>query len=373
MKKTHAALLLLGFAFLVYLLWQVGARQLGRELALLGWGLFPFIALEWVAEGLRTVAWSCCLSGPHRRLSWWRLFQIRMAGYAINYLTPTAALGGEATKSALLHSHQRGPEAVTGVLAGKLCTGIGHLLFVLGGSAFVIGSVTLPRAVWTGMFLSSGVVGAGMLAFLLLQKYGKLGGLIRWLAARRLIGWAFQKLAGQFNEVDEALKAFYRDHPGAMTRAVAWELIAHATGILQTWWFFVFLHEPVSVLTATTVWVLGLWFDMLTFAVPMNLGTLEGSRIVAFKAVGLSTVPGMTYGIALRFAQMACACLGLITYTWLMTRNGTLRKDRLIEVEPVEQVASRGNGESNTPGVNGRAPKELVEPVSLTDSAAGKP
>ena len=34
------------------------------------------------------------------------------------------------------------------------------------------------------------------------------------------------------------------------------------------------------------IWVLGMWFDMLTFAVPLNLGTLEGSRVVAFKAIG---------------------------------------------------------------------------------------
>lgn len=328
MKKFHAALLVLGFAFLGYLLWSFGVGRLWQELAVLGWGLVPFILLEFLAEGIHTHAWSYCLSGPHRRLPWSQLFQIRMAGYAINYLTPTAALGGEATKAAFLFSNHRGPEAVSGVLAGKLCAGAGHLLFVIAGSIFVVGSVVLPRAVWTAMFLSSGLVAAGMLAFLLLQKHGKLGTLIRWLAAQQFIGRAFQKLARQFTEVDETLKTFHRERPRALVIAIGWTLLGHATGILQTWCFFYFLNLPVSVATATGIWVLGMWFDMLTFAVPLNLGTLEGSRVVAFKAIGLATVQGLTYGVALRLAQLACATYGMAAYGWLTAKETSSQRKK---------------------------------------------
>lgn len=338
MKKIHAALLLLGFAFLAFLLWRIGVRQLGHELASLGWGLALFVALELAAEGVHTFAWSFCLTGPHQRLSWWRLFHIRMAGYAVNYLTPTAALGGEATKAAFLFSNHRGPEAFSGVLAGKFCLGAGHLLFVIIGSVFVIGGVTLPRAVWVAMISSSALVAAGMLAFLLLQKFGKLGGLVRWLAARKFAGRALQNAARQFSEVDEALKIFHRERPHALVMAVVWHLAAYTIGILQTWWFFSFLHQPVSWITAMTVWVLGMWFDMLTFAVPLNLGTLEGSRVVAFKAVGLAAVPGMTYGVALRIAQLACACAGLMSYAWLTTKT---RIPPTSEEKPVAQAPVR--------------------------------
>ena len=349
MKKLHALLLFLGLVFLAYLLWTIDIRQLGHELVALGWGLAPFILLEFAAEAIHTVAWSCCLTGPHRRLTWYRLFQIRMAGYAINYLTPTAALGGEATKAAFLYSNHRGPEAVSGVLAGKLCAGAGHLFFVILGSVFVIGSATLPRAVWTAMILSSGLVAGGMLAFLLLQKNGQLGALIRWLAARRFGGQAVQNAALKFTAVDETLKNFYNERPGALALAVSWHLIGHATGIFQTWCFFVLLHQPVSAMTATTVWVLGMWFDMLTFAVPLNLGTLEGSRMVAAKAVGLAALTGMTYGVALRLAQLACAGYGLITYAWLAPQTNQLHQvgtagmpslDRAME--PESKIATRG-------------------------------
>jgi hypothetical protein len=101
-------------------------------------------------------------------------------------------------------------------------------------------------------------------------------------------------------------------------------MFAHATGILQTWCFFTLLHQPVSIVTAMAVWVLGMWFDLLAFAVPLNLGTLEGSRIVAFKAIGSDAVTGMAFGTAQRLAQLGCACLGLATYAWLTSRAGRL-------------------------------------------------
>ncbi len=324
MKKFHVILLLLGSGFLAFLVWKIGVRELWRELVLLGWGLVPFILFEFVAEAIHTIAWSHCLSGPLRRLSWLRLFQIRMAGYAINYLTPTAALGGEVTKAAFLSSCCSEPEAVSGVLAGKLCTGIGQLLFVAFASVVLIGNATLPHPVWVAMILSGGLVAAGMLAFLLLQKHGKLGALVRWLAAQKFSGRTLQGAARQISEVDEALKILHRQRPQALALAVGWHLFAHATGILQTWCFFSLLYHPVSMVTTTAVWVLGMWFDLLAFAVPLNLGTLEGSRVVAFKAIGFDAVTGMAFGIAQRLAQLSCACLGLATYARLTSRIGRL-------------------------------------------------
>ncbi len=319
MKKFHVFLLLLGLIFLAGLLYNLGLRVLWQELGAIGWGLIPFILLEIVAEGIHTLGWRECLPQKNR-VSWYRLFQIRMAGYAINYLTPTAALGGEATKAALLFSDYRAPEAVCAVLAGKLSAGVSQLLFVIVGSLFIISRITLPPTLWTAMLASTGIVGAGMLAFFALQKYGKLGAFVRWLAARRPNNHTLQTAADQISDVDATLTTFYRERPRALPMAVTWQLIAHSTGILQAWWFLHILHLPTSFTIATSIWVLGLWFDMLTFAVPLNMGTLEGSRMVAFKAVALGSVAGMAYGLALRLAQMSCAVLGLIYYGQLVTK-----------------------------------------------------
>jgi hypothetical protein len=320
-KKLNLVLLLLGGAFLVYLVWSTGVAELWRQLSMLGWGLLPFLLCEGASEMLHTLGWRHCLSGPYRSLSSSLLFRIRLAGYAINYLTPTASLGGELTKAALLSSNHRGPGAVSGVLIEKVCLGLAHVLFVAFGSLFVMWSVRLPRPLWMAMGLSAALVASGVVTFLFLQRRGKIGGLIRWLAARKTGNHALKKAAASITGVDEAMREFYHERPLDMWLAVGWHLLGHLPGIIQTWCFFYWLGQGTSLRVAAGVCFLGAWFDLLAFAVPLNAGSLEGGRIVAVKAFGYTTLLGMTYGVAIRLTQIFWAGIGLVIYGVDMART----------------------------------------------------
>src|SRR5215831_20204584 len=131
MKKLNTVLLMIGLAFLAWLVWKTDPARLWRELRSLGWGLVPFVLGEGIAEMIHTLGWRRCLSEPYRSLPWLMLFRMRMAGYGINYVTPTANLGGEVTRAALLASDRRGPEAVSGVLMEKVCLGLAQIAFVV--------------------------------------------------------------------------------------------------------------------------------------------------------------------------------------------------------------------------------------------------
>lgn len=328
MRRLNVILFFLGVAFFAYLVGAIGVKELSQELRLLGWGLIPFIVCEGVAELIHTRGWRHCLDEPYRSLPWFSLFRIRMAGYAINYLTPTAALGGEVTRAALLASNHRGPGAVSGVLIEKVCFGLAHVLVVVFGTFFVVRHVQLPRPLWLGMLLSGAIVATGVVAFLLLQRFGKLGALIRWAAAQRVFGSSMQKAASQFTEVDEAMKVFYRERSSSIWHAVGWHLVGHAVGLVQTWFFFHWLKVNMLWETVVTIWFLGMWFDLLTFAVPMNAGTLEGSRILALKTLGFSPLLGMTYGVALRLAQLFWTSIGLLVYGLLVSRETRMAENR---------------------------------------------
>jgi uncharacterized protein (TIRG00374 family) len=317
MKKLNTILLLLGCVLLAVLLRTIGVRELWRELSSLGWGLVPFIAIEGIAEMIHTLGWRHCLSGTSRSSSWFRLFRIRMAGYAINYLTPTAALGGEVTKTTLLASTGSVPEAASGVIIGKVCFGLAHVIFVALGAVVVVQKVRLAPAVWISLLCSAALVACGIVAFLLLQKYGKLGSLIRWLASRHIGGPALAKAASAFTSVDEQLRAFYRERPRDLLPAIAWHLAGYSTGIVQVWLFLQVLQPPASFSVAAAIWLIGMWFDLLTFAVPMNIGSLEGTRVLSFGLLGYGSPVGMAYGIALRLAQIFWAAVGLVFYALL--------------------------------------------------------
>jgi hypothetical protein len=316
MKFINTLLLVVGVGFLAGSVWTIGATELCREMSSLGWGLVPFVLGEGVAEMIHTVGWRHCLNGIYRSLPWFVLFRIRMAGYAINYLTPTASLGGELTKAALLASRCRGPEAVSGVLAEKVALALAHVIFVCLGLLMVLRRADLSRALWTSMVLSALLVAGGIAAFLFLQERGQLGWLIRSLAARKNGRSMLKTAAAHITQVDQALRSFYREHPLDLWRAVVWHLLGFSVGIFQAWFFFHLLIPHASLGMATASLILGMWCDLLTFAVPLNAGSLEGSRMMAARGLGFSALLGLTYGLALRLAQFFWAGVGLALYAW---------------------------------------------------------
>jgi hypothetical protein len=326
MKRLNHILLAGGIVFLAYLLWKVGLRELWRELTLLGWGLIPLVLGEGVAEMIHTIGWRHCLSGPIRHLPWATLFRIRMAGYAINYLTPTAALGGEVTKGTLLAARHPGPEAASGVLIGKVCFALAHLIFVAAGALLLFGRLPISTPVRWAMLAGGAIMAGCIMTLLLVQKFGKLGAVLRWLAKGKPASHPFHQAARSLTGVDETLTRFYRERPLDLFQAMGWHLIGYSVGIVQTWFFFRLLHADASWVFATAVWFLGMWFDLLTFAVPLNLGTLEGSRALVFKAIGYTSAMGVAYGLAQRLAQMFWSVFGLICHGLLVSREAQARQ-----------------------------------------------
>ncbi len=149
--------------------------------------------MEGIVKIFYTLGWRYCLSPPHRSLPFFRLFGIHLAGNSINYFTPTATLGGEVIKGTLLSRSHRGPEAATGVIIGKLAYALSQLLFVVLGSILILWRIRLPVAGSIAMLTGTILLGAGIVGFLVVQKHGKLGAVVRWLVAHKVGGETLRK------------------------------------------------------------------------------------------------------------------------------------------------------------------------------------
>jgi hypothetical protein len=318
MKKFHFGSILLGIVLLILLIWKIGVDALWWDLSLLGWGLVPFVLIEGIASLFYTLGWRFCLSPSHQSLPFFRLWSINLAGNSINYFTPTATLGGEVTKGTLLSADHRGAEAATGVIVGKLSYALAQLLFVVLGSILIFGKFRLPTAGSIIMLASSTLLGAGIVGFLVVQKHGQLGAVVRWLVAHRVGGGTLQKAAHQITQVDQALKLFYLERPRDLPLSMLWHTAGMACSIVNTWYFLLLLTDG-SFIAAAGIWFLGTWFDLLAFAIPLGIGVQEGTRMLAFKALGFSLTLGLTYGIALRLEQLFWAGVGLLFYALLLT------------------------------------------------------
>ncbi|HKK01569.1 MAG TPA: lysylphosphatidylglycerol synthase domain-containing protein [Desulfuromonadales bacterium] len=319
MKKFHNVSIAAGLILLVFLIWSIGPRTLWHDLIRLGWGVVPLVLSEFLVDLLHTFGWRRCLSSPYRQLPFWRIFGIRMAGTSINFLTPTASLGGEVTKGTLLYMHYPGVEATTGVIIGKLAFVLAQLVFVVIGSLVVLPWVSLPAGIWTAILVGGGLLGLGVLGFLLVQKYGKLGQVVRWMVERRIGGKPLANAVRHLTEVDDALRDFYRAQPHDLPLSVLWHVTGFSVGIFQAWFFLHLVGGHASLMTAAGIWLLGTWFDLIAFAVPFDLGVQEGTRILVFRIFGFSLALGLTYGIYLRIQQITWAGIGMLIYWGMLS------------------------------------------------------
>jgi uncharacterized protein (TIRG00374 family) len=304
MQIVNRVLLLVGLGFLVYLIRSVGPEQLLSQVQALGWGIVPIILSEGFANLAHTVAWRQCIPGNSRRVPLLRLFRMAMAGFATNYLTPTASVGGDVTRATLLTSVAKTPEPISSALIDKLCMAVAHVLIAMFGSIFLLFHIKLPPQIWFLILTSLLLFAAGILAFLLLQKFGKLGAGLRWMGAHNRGGRWMQQASERITDVDNALQAFYRERPLALMLSIGWHLLGLAVAIFQAWLFLRLLHRPAPLNLVLVAAFLGLWLDLITFAVPMNVGALEGSRMFALKAIGLDAASGTAFGMP--FALLKC-------------------------------------------------------------------
>jgi len=334
MKKLNTALLVIGIVLLVWLVHKMDPALIWRELRSLGWGLLPFVLGEGAAEMIHTVAWRHGLTRSGRSVSWPLLLQVRFAGYAINYVTP-ASLGGEVSKATLLTPNQRAPDAVSGLLIEKVCFAITQLAFAAIGCLLFVKRIHIPAPILIPMLIGTALVAGGLFTFLLLQRHGKLGGLVRWITKRSKGKKALEKLATGLTQMDQTLRHFYRERPRDFFLAIAWHLVGFSVGVLQAWLLLHLLKQDVGLSSAILLCCLSTWFDFVTFAIPLNAGVLEAGRIIAAKVIGYSAILGFTYGVAVHVSQLFWVVFGLACYASLIARKGERQRRRA----PVTQTS----------------------------------
>jgi hypothetical protein len=90
---------LAGLGVLGGMVWHVGLTDLLQSVSVVGWWLGPWVMLESVPVVLHTAGWVACFPPRHPTVAFWPLALVRLAGSAINQVTPTATLGGAGRSS----------------------------------------------------------------------------------------------------------------------------------------------------------------------------------------------------------------------------------------------------------------------------------
>ena len=296
MTLRSKLLVALGALGLVALLWRIDLDAVKQSLLQVGWGLVLVLSQEIVAHGLNAGAWRFTFTPESaRHVSLRELLRLRIAGDAINYLTPTATIGGEIVRTMLLNSACGAPARTISVVAAKVTQTVAQGVFVTVGLILVAKKLIFPGQM--GLIAA----GAGLLVVVL----------VAWRLTRPRAG----RSAGLWRRIaGTGLIEFARNHPERLMLSTLLFAAAYAWGAVEAYWICRLLGHSVSPGTALVIETLSITVDGLLFVVPAKIGTQEGGKVVAFSVLGLPASLGFAFGVVRHVRELSWAALGILLY-----------------------------------------------------------
>jgi glycosyltransferase 2 family protein len=312
--RAKVFLSILGILLLALLVREVGSAELLARLIALGWAaplsLLPFCLIAWF-DGW---AWAYTLPAPRAaRRSILRLTLIRLAGEAVNNLTPTASVGGEPLKAFMLR--RDGIDLSSGtvsIVVAKTALTVGQILLTLLGIM-----LTLERFDWiqNGDFLFAGLCAAGAAFVALLIHLQQRQLFSRLAAIPGRLGWhgprtdRFQRLAP---EIDTQLGSFYRSRGGDFSRATFLHFIGWMLGTVEVKTLAALVHYDLSWRDAFIIDSIAQPLSLGAALIPGALGVREAGGVAIFSFLGLDESAGLAVWLLIRFRETVFSLIGLL-------------------------------------------------------------
>jgi uncharacterized protein (TIRG00374 family) len=320
--------LLAGLLLLGGMVWQVGMTDLLTSFGVVGWWIVPWVLLEIVPVVLHTAGWAACFSKHHQTVSFGRLFIVRLAGSAINQVTPTATIGGEVVKVLLLESTLPRALATATVVIDKASFTLAQICHLALGTLYLTGRLPLPAAVQLGLGFTIGLITLGLVGFVAAQRYGLLSKLLGWLSGFNRGRARLERWRQHLIPLEASMAAYYIAHPWRFGASVGLHFGAFVFSNIQNFLLLRLLlgANAPGLTEAIMVTITVAALDQVFFFVPARLGTFEGVCFTILSTLGVAQVSGLAFGLIARLEGLVWNGFGLLAYVWYTRAGRGLRR-----------------------------------------------
>jgi hypothetical protein len=270
----------------------------------IGWGFTLLLLLFGVWNAAATAGWyklQRAVPG-HTVPAFWKLFLIRMESVAVNFLVPTAGLGGESLKSIMAASEDGIPLSASLVAADRYADILAAAVFIL---------IALAPACFFAA--SPGPVVIWILLPVLL------------LLVLMIAGIYFAPVLGRWKPLDRRFPALSLSMSnGALSRAAqsaaVWHLAERFLMAGEIWLAAHLLGTDLGADAAIFTSGVAMAAGFLFFFIPGQLGAFDGGLAYAFHLSGLNPALGLSVAMVRR-ARQIIVCLAGITILLLIKRR----------------------------------------------------
>ncbi len=311
-KKFIWIFWILGILLFFFILKRIGFQQIWervKQISLLSF--FILCVLRFLYWVIRTACWKIVLKKYGEPVSFLRVFEARLAGHAISYLTPSAYLGGEPIRVLMVKSIDK-KSALASVVVDKTIELMATVLFMMLGIVVALLKLSLPVQYEIILIASLMVVAFLVLFLFFRQKKGLFIGLLNGLDRFGLKVSFLDKRRTKIHETDHLIKNFYAAHQPTFLFVFVAYCFLMLFWIVEIHFTLLFLGaQGISVLDTFLIVSLGV-VAFLIPAVPAALGTYEVTYAVIFMWMGLGAGLGVTLTLVRRLLALLWAGAGLL-------------------------------------------------------------
>ena len=353
MKILRLLLPGVGLLLLGYLVGTLGLRQILDNLLVMRWWFPAVLGLALLWHVTNSIAWGFAFPPGAFRPRLRTLFMAKLAGEAVNQLTPLANIGGEPVKAFLLKRQSPVSRSLAAVVVNKTAQIFTGLMFTLVGLGLVVAHWDLPQAL--PLPVKAGLGGLGLLAaaltaFLCLKRRSMFSSLLTLFRRVGLGDFAARQMDSAVR-TDASIGRFYGEHKARFALVMFFHALGWMLGACETYLVLEVLGAGTNFEIAFLITALTVLINTLFFFMPSNTcvqGVLEGGGVFLFITLGLNPALGLSLGIVKRMRKIIWISIGWLFLAYLGRAGASVRvhlgEDRESAAGPAE-----GLGNSLTP------------------------
>ncbi len=287
----------------------------------IGWWLVLTAAIVFLGILFNSLAWRMLFRSVRPGLGN-QLFIVRWIRDSLNYLLPSAVLGGDIVGVRMLVARGSDLSAMSAMVVVDKTLETGGLFFLgLTGTVILLGhkgNYTLSHMAILGL----AVIAAMVMAMYIAQRWGLLKVLDR--AASKLAGKCGGAQKGKKTGIYDAVWAIYADRR-RLTISQFLHILAWMPGVLQVWLILHFMGYEITWQEAFIIESLCQMARAAAFVMPASLGAQEAAYMGAGLLLGIPPTTGLALSLVQRVNDVLNSALGLVVWQGFEGRGLWLR------------------------------------------------
>jgi uncharacterized protein (TIRG00374 family) len=279
------------------------------------WYLILYFALSVLLMLCSVFRWKLILLSQNHKIKFIYLVKSYLAGYGVSYITPSAKLGGEPVRAALLKRYGlKTHESLSTIIIDKSLELSGSALFFVIGAVILVLNYALPDNLKFLIVIVS-IIFLGLIGFGIYQIVNEKGFILSTYKFFRLHKLKkFKNLTKKLIDIEKLIIKFYKKDKkhffsALFIMAIAWGLMFAEFKVAM----LIFGFDANLLQIFLTFSVVGAAY---LIPVPFAMGTLEGGQVALFNTIGLDSAIGFGVGLLTRARDSIIAAIGLTIATY---------------------------------------------------------